>query len=466
VTSIVAGTAIEALSANILDTRFEDFDRITVKNAKNRIIDVIGCAIGGANAPGNQALVDLVKEWGGKKEATILVHGGRAPAHNVAMVNAIMCRSFDFEVMSVLVEGRQYAAHHAATMVMTALALGEAKGISGQELITAMIAGDDITARIIAASDIDLGLGWDGTGTYTAFGAAAIAGRLLGLNKREMRNAFGIVLNNVASTVQGIWDGATTFKYGQGSAAMNGIMAAQLAKKGWKGPDDALLSRYGFYALYTHGCKNPAILTENLGKKYYAESVFKPYPCCRATHSTIDAALALAKGHDIKTDDITEATISVPARLLDSFVAKPFQVREYPHCDAIFSLRYTCATALLRKCVQQEYFTPEAINDSKVNKLISKIRLAALKETAPRAIEVRVKMSDGREFSGSAATGKGDPLDSPLSDAEIITKYLSQVEFSKTVSRVNAEKLLESLERLEKIDNLAKIVALAVKKSI
>jgi 2-methylcitrate dehydratase PrpD len=463
VVNIFAGTAIEALAANVLETRFEDFDPVTVKNARNRIIDVMGCAIGGAGAPGNQALVDLVKDWGGKQEATILVHGGKAPAHNAALVNAIMCRSFDFEVMSVLVEGKQYAAHHAATMVMTALALAEAEGKNGQEMITAMITGDDVTARVIAASDIDLGLGWDGTGTYTAFGATAIAGRLLDLNKREMRNAFGIVLNNVASTVQGIWDGATTFKYGQGSAAMNGIIAAKLAKKGWKGPDDALLGRFGFYALYTHGCKNPNLLTRDLGKKYYAEAVYKPYPCCRATHSTIDAALAVITGHDIQTGAIDEVTISIPARLLDSFVAKPFQVREYPHCDAIFSLRYTCATALLHGCVKQQHFTPEAINDPGVNKLIAKIRLAALPETAPRAVTVRVKTRDGREFTGSAATGKGDPLDSPLSDAEIIAKYRSQVEFSQTVRRENAEKLLESLQKLEKAASVAEIVTLAVR---
>ena len=59
------GTAIEQMSANVLNTRFENFDSATVELAKNRIIDVIGCAIGGSNAPGNAALIKLVRKWGG-----------------------------------------------------------------------------------------------------------------------------------------------------------------------------------------------------------------------------------------------------------------------------------------------------------------------------------------------------------------------------------------------------------------
>ena len=97
---------IEAISANVANTRFEDFDQATIDLAKNRVIDVLGCLIGGANAPGNPALLKLVKRWGGKKEATILVHGGKAPAQTVAMLNTIMARSFDFEVMSYVHEGK------------------------------------------------------------------------------------------------------------------------------------------------------------------------------------------------------------------------------------------------------------------------------------------------------------------------------------------------------------------------
>ena len=88
---------IEELVSNILETKFETFSDEVVEDAKKRFIDVIGCAIGGANASGNSIMLDLVRGWDGKKEATILVHGDRVPALNAAMMNCIMCRSLDYE---------------------------------------------------------------------------------------------------------------------------------------------------------------------------------------------------------------------------------------------------------------------------------------------------------------------------------------------------------------------------------
>jgi 2-methylcitrate dehydratase PrpD len=127
-------------------------------------------------------------------------------------------------------------------------------------------------------------------------------------------------------------------------------------------------------------------------------------------------------------------------------------------------LRYTCATALLRKSVKQEHFTPQAITNSQVNQLIGKIKLAALPEKARPGFEVRVKLKDGRELAEFASTGKGDPIDSPLSNEEIITKYRSQVAFSKTVSENSAEKLLTALKRLDEVNNIRPLVELAVRK--
>ena len=449
-------TAIEALSANVLDTRFENFDQVTIETAKNRIIDVVGCAIGGANAAGNAALIDLVKNWGGKEEATIWVHGSKAPAHNVALVNSIMARSFDFGPLTDTFERKKVGSHQSETTVPTALTMGEAKGINGKELITALLVGDDVGNRISFAFDLDFSLGWDGIGTLNAFAATAIAGRLLGLNKLQMRNAFGIVLNQMAGAIQSVWDGATTFKLPQGTAAQNGIFAAELAKRGWTGVADALLSRFGYYSLYTHGCTHPEMLTEDLGKIYYVEDSFKRYPSCGGTQQTIDTALALVSKHDINANDIEEVTIYMPRRSLDSFLTNPFRIRDYPHADAIFSLRYTSATALLRKSVKQEHFTEKSIRDSQVNALIGKTRFAELPETTLKGVEVKVKMKDGREFSESADTPGS------MSRDEMMAKYMSQVDFSQTVTRENAEKLLGQLEKLEDADSLSKIVELLV----
>ena len=461
------GTAIEQMSANAVNTRFEDFDAATVALAKNRIIDVIGCAIGGANAPGNAPLVDLVRKWGGNSEATIWIHGGKAPAQNVAMVNTIMDRSYDFEVMSYVIGDRILPSHHAATLVPTAIALAEATNADGKELLTAMIVGDDIAARVQAASEAHpIGLGWDGCGTLSHLGATATAGRLLGLNQRQMRHAFGIVLNLIASAIQSLWDGATTFKLGQGTAARNGIFSAELAKAGWTGVEDALQSRFGYFHLYAKGCKEPDVLTRDLGKAYYGESYFKPYPCGMPNHIAIKCALDIVAKNDFKTEDIEEVIITVPGGALkNSYYAKPFELREFPHGDAIFSYPYTVATALLKGSVGLPNFTEEAIHDVNVNAITAKTKLVepdTPSEDLYLAISLNVKLKDGRVFHESGSVNrdwafKGTPK------ADIEAKYWHQVDFSQTISKTNAENLIEQLNTLDQKNSIKEIIQLLQK---
>ena len=460
-------SAIGALSANVIETQYDSFDKNTIDLAKKRIIDVVGCAIGGANAPGNIELVDLIKKWGGAKEATMWIHGGRSTAQNVAMVNAIMDRSYDFEVMSYVIDGNFFASHHAATLVPTAIALCESENLSGKELLTAMLVGDDLAARVQAASDgHPIYLGWDGCGTLSHLGATATAGRLLGLNKNQMKHAFGIVLNLIASAIQSLWDGATAFKLGQGIAARNGIFAAELAKAGWTGVLDALQSRFGYFNLYAKGCKDPEILTKNLGKTYYGESYFKPYPCGMPNHIAIRCAFKMVNDNDIDTEEIDEVIITVPmGHLQNSYYAKPFELREFPHGDAIFSYPYTVATTLLHKGIGLPNFTEDAIHDPKVKAITAKTKLVEPTDgTTGMVISLYIRMKNGKEYFETDRVNrdwafKGTPT------SEIIEKFWHQVDFSQTISRSNAERLIELIGRLDELDSVHPIIELMTVKN-
>jgi len=459
--SNVNKTPIEELSANILETRFENLDHAIVENAKYRIIDVLGCVIAGVRGDGNKALIDLVTDWGGKQEASILVHGIKVPVLNAAMVNSILARSFDYEALVPQINGVDIPAHISGTTVTTAMTLGEMKEITGKELIAALLAGEDMAIRVLAAEDWWFDGGWDNTGTVNMIGATAIAGRLLGLDKRQMRYAFGIVLSQIAGSFQNIWDGCTAFKLMQGLSSRNGIFSAQLAKAGWTGPEDMLLSRFGYYTLYTKGCSKPEFLTHDLGKTYYYESQFKPYPSCRATHPVIDCAVALVNKYNIKAENIEKVIVYLVKRhLQDVFTAQSFRIGEWPHGNAAFSNTYTVANALVRGCSKPEHFSEEAIRDPKVNDLIGKVTLAEMPGTEVLSARVEVTMKDGKVFSEFSDSPKGDPVRNPMSKDEIKDKFRANVEFSKTVKRDNAEKALKLLVNLEQLDNVKEIIRL------
>ena len=453
---------VEELARNVVKTSFEVFDNKTIEQAKNRLIDIVGCLIGGASAPGCPELRDLVREWGGKKEATVLIHGGKAPAGNVAMLNSIMARSFDYGVITPYIGDRPVWAHIAETNIPTAITMAEWRQAGGKELLTALILGDDLTTRIAAASTRAISQGWDTPGTVGKFGATAIACKLMGMDERQIINAFGIVLNQLAGSFHPIQEGAHCFKLAQGLASRDGIIAAELSAKGWTGGSDPLLGKYGYFALY---CKehDPGFLTRNLGKEFYGDCTFKPYPSCRFIHSTIDCALELVHSHDIIAGDIADITINVAPMHFDSPLNQPFEIGEFPQGKATFSLRYHVANVLVRKSVRLEHLTEKFIRDPEVGDLARKVTVTGT--MPPEMIEaagVTVRMKDGREFNAYVDCAKGNPLKKPLSKEEIEEKFWDNVTFSKTVSRDNAEKVLDMLNNIEEIDDIARLVKLLV----
>ena len=453
---------VEELARNIVATNFEAFDDNVIAQAKNRLIDIVGCTVGGVNAPGCSELRDLVREWGGNEQATILVRGGKAPACNVAMINSIMARSFDYGVITPYIGERPVWAHIAETTVPTAITVAEWCHASGKELLTALILGDDLTTRIAAASTRAVSTGWDTPGTVNKFGAATIACKLLEMNERQIVNAFGIVLNQLAGSFQGIHDGAHSFKLAQGLAARDGIIAAQLAGKGWTGGKDPLLGKYGYFALYCRE-SDPDILTRGLGREFYGDCTFKPYPCCRFVHSTIDCALELVRRNDIVAEDVANVTIDVAPMHFDSPLNQPFEIGEFPQGNAIFSLRYNVANVLVRKSIKLEHITEDLIRDSRVGDLARKVDVVStVSPDLLEAAKVTVRMKDGREFCAREDVAKGNPLKKPLSKAEIEEKFRANVDFSRTVSQENAEVVLNMLNDIEQVDDVAEVVRLLV----
>ncbi|MBN1643286.1 MAG: MmgE/PrpD family protein [Dehalococcoidales bacterium] len=454
-------TILDKIITTIMETRFEDINQATIDHAKNRITDVVGCLIGGATEPSNLQMLDIFKDFGGKPESTILIYGDKVPAQNAAMLNSLMARSFDFEPVSPMVDGTSFPGHISGTTVMTALTMGEVADINGRELITSLLLGDDIAARILIASGFEFDQGWDNIGTVNAFGTTAITGRLLGLDRRQIRNAFGIVLNQIAGSLQIVWDGTTSFKLCQGLSARSGIFSTRLAKAGWTGPDDALFGQFGYYNLYTKGCKNPQALTKELGKEFYSDGTFKPYPCCRITHGPIDCSLALVNKYGLAAEDIQEVIVYASAGVLKHICGQPFRIGDYPHANAAFNIRYTVATALLRKSVRPEHFTLESINDPALMAFTKIIKMSELPEADLSRVKVKVITKDGREHLESTEIPRGDPQN-PLSKEELIDKFWTNVEFGRTVTRENAKKALEMIENLENLNSVRDLTRLLV----
>jgi 2-methylcitrate dehydratase PrpD len=521
--------AADALIANVLNTRFEDIGQDVVDNTKRRILDMIGCIIGGARCDGNPELAEIVKGWGGKKESTILGFGDKGPAHDVAMINAIFGRSFDRGPLTLIIEGddkpgtiyidgkpiRRFANHITETTVPTALALGEYKGINGKELIASLVVGEDLAARLHIANDRTppgqapspgLAPAPMSRGSSTTFGAAAIVGRILGLNSTQIRNALGLTMmmgggfgggmfaarapaappaspakktgSDATQAANPGWLGVNDpffkeqlarggyeetagTKMMNGIEARNSINATQLAQAGWPGVKNPFFSERGGFYPSLASCNRGERVIEGLGKKYIVEQCFKPWPGGRPTNAPTEAALAIVGKNDVNTDDIDEIILHLSKAAAAVHYSKPYIIGDYPTMNALWSFYFAVAGTLYNKSSKDENFTEAKIRDPKLQALIKKVKLGDLDKA--EGIELEVKMKDGRTFSEYVDRALGEPY-KPLSRDGLIAKFMEQVEFSRLVNMKDAEKIIELVERLEDVDNINKIIELAAKR--
>ncbi|HEY93723.1 MAG TPA: MmgE/PrpD family protein [Dehalococcoidia bacterium] len=457
------GLYLDKLIDNILNTKLEYIPSASVDHAKNRLFDVIGCMICGANDCGNPALLELIRDWGGKPEARIFVHGGKVPAPMAALMNCVMARSFDYEPVSPLVEGKSIPGHISGTTTMTAMTIGDMQKVSGKELLTAMLVGDDMATRVLLAGEAGgTRRGLDHVGQANSFGATAITGRLMGLNHEQFSDAFGLVVDHLGGIQKQISDTAVGFKLSQGNAARDAIFSVNLAKAGWSGIDDALLAQGGYYDIFTEGIKDPELLIKNLGKQYYSDGTFKPYPNCRMNHSAVDCAVDIVNEHGVSGDDIDKVIMYVSPGAMHDIIGAPFRIKNSPHASAGFSIQYSVANVLVRGSSKPEHYTEEAIRDTAISDFItSKITMVELTQGGMESGRVKVIMKDGQEYDVFTEIARGDPR-RPVSKEDLLAKFRGNIEFSNTVSVENGEKILKMVGDLENLDSTQKLVDLLI----
>ena len=268
--------ATYAFAENIVATQFEDIPPKVVKVTKDDILDTIGVALSGSSTAGISALMELIREWGGKGESTVLVFGDKVPAVNAALVNATMAHSDDFDDAYDL-----NLTHTGATTVLPALAIAERLGkVSGKDLITALALGQDMALRMSSYLGINHGLHY--SVVYGYFGGTAVVAKLLGLSEEQTVSAFGIAYSQLSGTLQAVEDGSLTKRLQAGFSARGTVLSALLAQKNYEGSKDNIEGRCGFINVYGEGQSDIEALTADLGKTFYSIYLgFKPYPTGR-----------------------------------------------------------------------------------------------------------------------------------------------------------------------------------------
>ncbi len=454
---------------NLATVRYEDLPRDVVEATKKEILDTLGVALGGSAKSGVRELLELVTEWGGREESTVLCYGHKVPAPNAAQVNATMGHALDYDDVG---EG---PVHPSVVIVPACLAVAEHKGkLNGREFITAVALGVDMMCRLGLGFRLGLtaipagghpGAGWHLTPLYGFMAAAGSAGKILGLDEEGMVNALGIAYHQCSGNGQCVVDGALTKRMGPGFAARGGITAALMAEKGITGARNCLEGECGLYNLYHHGSYDSRAMTADLGKHFEGTNVgMKPYPCCKGTHSFVDVALALVNKHDIKAEDVQEITIFGHGQ---ANLCLPLEVKSRPRnlVDSQFSIPWAVAVAVARRRAAIGDFTEEAIKSPDILEVASRIKVVMDPGQVPSGSEipparVKVTMKKGQTYSGQAAHPSGSSQGAlPFSDYE--RKFRDCASYSvKQLSDGHIDRVIALTGQLERLDDIREIIEL------
>ncbi len=409
-----------------------DRDALPLDAAKYYVLDWLGSALAGTQTPQGKMLLDYAAAQ------TAAVDGCDVIGLQIAnRKSQFAARSADIAALtngglSHIVEmddlDRGSVLHPGTVVIPAALAVAQREQKSGQEFLQAIVLGYEVAIRIGEAVGRSHYQYFHNTATCGVFGAAVAAANLLGLSEEQIVWALG----NAGTMSAGLWefnaDGAMSKHLHAGRAAQSGVLAADLARRGFTGARRILEGERGFFAA-TSKDANPAKATESLDPEMTAWKIsgvsIKPHASCRHTHPAIDAALKIRAGaglprlyHHIKRIELE--TYQAALDLCDN----PAPVTAY---QAKFSLQYCVAVALLRGHAGLADFTPEQISDESVARLIARTTVhhnPTFEQVYPRQwpSNVTVAFVDGRVFSQTINTPKGDP-ENPLSQRELQDKF-------------------------------------------
>jgi 2-methylcitrate dehydratase PrpD len=304
--------------------------------------------------------------------------------------------------------------------------------------------------------------GWYPPPILGAFGAAAAAGRLLGLPAERIRDALSLTLCQATAPGEIMHSRSTVVRaVREAFPAQAAVLSALLARDGVKGFESPLEGQGGFYRLYAGGRYDSQTLLDGLGRRFFIEELsFKPWPACRGTHAYVELALELLRAHRFDWRSIKR--VELGAAELHRMLAEPAQRKRSPATviDAKFSLFFTVALALVRGHVTLDDFSPAALHDPDIRALAGRVHVSVLPDWGREraaAGRLAITLENGHVMSGEVAHARGSPA-APLSTAELVDKFVDCCGHAAKPLRLAAARALAArILAIDQIDDVGAV---------
>ncbi len=412
-----------ALAEFVAGLRYEDLPPPVVAMACDLVLDAVGCALSAwvedrEKARVAREIAALYPAAPGAGGAGVIGAPVVAQPAFAALANGILVNATDND------DTHKVALLHVGSVVVpTALALAQARGLSGREMILALVAGYEVAVRVGMAVMPTHYRFWHSTATNGTFGAAATAAKALGLDADGVQRALGLAGTQAAGLNTFFESGDMTKSLHPGKAALNGMLSGQLAALGCTSPPGILEHPKGYLAAFSLEPK-PQGLTAGLGTTWeILNNGFKYFPSILASHSPIQATLALVQRNAIDPARIASITNETYTTVTTHFSAKEAATV----MAARVSVPYCIAVAAVDRVLGQAQFAEERIHDPLVRRVLARTECVGAPDLDPLypakfPARVTIRMEDGRSFTETVLLPKGDP-GNPMTPEEIAGKF-------------------------------------------
>jgi 2-methylcitrate dehydratase PrpD len=346
--------------------------------------------------------------------------------------------------------------HPAGPVAPAILALSEYHPVSGADFLHALTLGVEVECRIgNAVYPAHYDVGWHITGTVGTFGAAAAAGRLLGLNEQQMTWALGIAATQPVGLREMF--GTMTKSFHPGRAAQNGLTAALLAARNFTSSDAGIEAKRGWANVLSTE-RNYAAITEGLGETYEISlNTYKPFACGIVIHPAIDACIQLRNQYKLKADQIAEVELNVHPLVLELTGKRDPQTG----LEGKFSVYYAAAVAIVEGAAGEKQFNDRLVRDPSIVALEQRVKTVVDPSIREEQVNVVMTLKDGRKLEKRIDKAIGS-VERPLSDRDLEAKFSSLVD--QVMPAATARKTMDlcwNIEKLPSAGELAKSAAIS-----
>lgn len=441
--------ATRRLAHYIVNAAWGDIPDAARYEAVRSVFNWVGCCLGGARHVTTDRALAALAEFSGAPQASVLGRNVRLDILHAALLNGISSHVLDYDDTHL-----ETIIHPAGPVASAILALGERQGTSGVDFMHAFILGVEVECRIgKAVYPSHYERGFHITGTAGVFGAAAAAGKLLGLDEQQMTWALGIAATQSA----GLKDmfGTMCKAFHPGSAGQNGLKAALLAAQNYTSSAGAIEAPEGFAFAYSDE-QDFAQIVDNLGGSFeVTRNTYKPFACGIVTHPIIDGCIELRNEHALTADQVAGVSLRVNPLVLKLTGKRLPQTG----LEAKFSIYHACAAAIIRGMAGPNEFTDAVARDPQVIALRDRVTAEADDDVSEAEAYVSIRLKDGTVLERHVEHAIGS-IERPMTKVALERKFADQA--SSVLPRAQIDRIMALCWEIESLDDVATLARATV----